>query len=487
MNIFTRLALICAGVALLPLPRSFAQSQSPARSTILSAPDRKVALESARIGVHGLSPALRWLQHQSRFAFARRYGASQTLDIHFRDGGEYALLPRIMPATGSQIQPLLLRPMVTTHDTAPGKALVLEPFADKLGLGADAGQVEISALQTAGFSVDVLRNSDVTIATMETLSKYSVVYMETHSGPLGTGDAVIMTRQVSSNGLDSLRSDSSVLQAIGAGDPQIYWAINSNFVMHHMGTFPNSSLVYFDGCELLGANVLWDAFHQDNVRTMISWDQKVDNTVSEQAAKYVLPRLAQGDSVTASIDEAKAAGLDTSIYIDPATGTSIVAHLGEVGDGTNTLKAALQGVALPTATPMITATSLPTATATATASPIPSPVATFAFDQLLTLRANGQRAHSFRPNESVVVHAKFTLRDITQNTTVTVKRKIQYRRAKVWHTIGAAKVAHVRARSGAQTYRFKFAAQKDHTQRVSVAISVAGQTHTRTAAFTVTH
>jgi hypothetical protein len=292
----------------------------------------------------------------------------QTLDVHFRDGGEMAMLPRATHLTAMKLHPSKLRPMISVRDTTPGKAIVLEPFADELGLGPDAGQGEVAPLQAAGFSVDVLRNSQVTVATMKNLSNYSVVYVETHSGTLGDGDAIVLTRQTSSAGISDLFKDGSVAQGIAYGDQALYIAIKAQFVLKHMGKFPNGSVIFLNGCELLGANVLWDAFHQQNVATMISWDNKVINTLDEQAADFMFPRLAHGESISASIEEAKAINLGTSTF------ENTVAHLGYLGDGDNTFTNALHGVLPPTATPTVTTTALPTATSTATPRPVPPKV-----------------------------------------------------------------------------------------------------------------
>jgi len=197
--------------------------------------------------------------------------------------------------------------MVSVRDTSPGKAIVLEPFADELGLGPDAGQGEVTSLQAAGFSVDVQRNAEVTVSTMESLSNYSVVYMETHSGTLGDGDAIVLTRQTSSAGINNLFKDGSVAQGLAYGDQALYIAIKSQFVLQHMGKFPDSSIIFLNGCELLGANVMWDAFHQQGVATMISWDNKVINTLDEQAADFMFPRLANGETVASNVEAAKAA------------------------------------------------------------------------------------------------------------------------------------------------------------------------------------
>src|SRR5581483_6831243 len=92
------------------------------------------------------------------------------------------------------------------------------PFAWQLGRGASAGQSEVNVLQNAGFSAEVLRNDQVTIPSMENLSQYSVIYMETHSGVLPNGDAVILVDETDTTPYAALFDDKSLAQACIAGD-----------------------------------------------------------------------------------------------------------------------------------------------------------------------------------------------------------------------------------------------------------------------------
>jgi hypothetical protein len=401
----------------------------------------------------------------------------QTLDVHFRDGAELALLPRAIHRAAIKLKSSLLRPLVSVRDTAPGKSIVLEPFADELGLGSDAGQGEITPLQSAGFSVDVLRNSQVTVATMESLSNYSVIYMETHSGTLGDGDAIVLTRQTSSAGISDLFKDGSVAQGLAYGDQALYIAIKSQFVLQHMGKFPVSSIIFLNGCELLGANVLWDAFHRQGIATMISWDNKVINTLDEQAADFMFPRLAKGETVASNVEAAKAANLGISTF------ESAEAHLGYLGDGNNTLANALQGVLPPTATPTITSTALPSPTATA----VPTlPPVDLSFDTLLTFDSTRHRTHVFPSHAAVLVNARYTVINTQQKVAITIKRTYAYRRQKAWHRIGHAITTRVKASPGTHVYHFTVVPAAYHTQRISVAMTLAGQIHARVAAITVT-
>lgn len=475
MNLPTRLALICMGVTLLPLPHSFAQSSN--RSTLLSTSDRKIAFTGSRIGARSPEQARTWLRHQSAVTTALMGRDGQTLDVHFRDGGELALLPRTPHRAVINLKSSSLRPMASLRDTSPGKAIVLEPFADELGLGSDAGQGEIAPLQSAGFSVDVLRNVQVTVATMENLSNYSVVYMETHSGTLGDGDAIVLTRQTSSAGISNLFKDGSVAQGLAYGDQALYIAIKSQFILQHMGKFPVSSIIFLNGCELLGATVMWNAFHQQGVATMISWDNKVVNTLDEQAADFMFPRLARGETVASNVEAARAANLGSSTF------ENAVAHLGYLGDGNNTFSNALQGVAPPTATPTITSTALPTSTATT----VPTiPALDLSFDTLATLDANKRRVHVFSPHAAVVVSARYTVLNAQRKVSITIKKTYAYRRNKAWHTIGHASTIRITASPGTHVYHFKVTPAAYHTQRISITMTLAGQSHTRAVAFTVT-
>lgn len=458
---------------------------------MLSGPDRTVALTASRIGVHSPRQARVWLLRQPRVQTAQMGRDGQTLDVHFRDGGELALLPRATHRTAIRAEPSALRPLLSTRDTSNGKAIVLEPFADELGLGSDAGQGEIVPLQASGFSVDVLRNSQVTVATMETLSNYSVVYMETHSGTLGDGDAIVLTRQTSSAGISNLFKDGSVAQGIAYGDQALYIAIKAQFVLQHMGKFPTGSIIFLNGCELLGANVLWDAFHQQNVATMISWDNKVINTLDEQAADFMFPRLAHGETVASNVEAAKAANLGKSTF------ENVEAHLGYLGDGNNTLANALHGVLSPltTSTPTPIPTSVATSTATtmptATPTPLPTPSlpaarVAFTVDRLSTVNRSGHVSQTFRPNASVLVRARFAVRNVKQKLPMTVRRTYAYRHGKVWHQFGQTVTVRFNTSQGSHVYRFAFVPQRYHTQRISLRMTVGGQTRTRTASITVT-
>jgi hypothetical protein len=259
----------------------------------------------------------------------------------------------------------------STTPSSPGKALVLEPFADELNLGANAGQPEIDPLSKIGFSVDVFRNTQVSVPLMETLGNYSFVYMQTHSGVFKGTDAGIVTREafVSGQHKDLLNEcspsdadDCSLKPMIPAGDPTLYDAVSGYFVTHHDATFPNSAIIFLNGCSVLQARLFWQDLQSKNVATLISWDGEVDSAISEIAGAKLLADLAAGDTVAQSVADVTNQGFGTS----PNPDTGGTSHLGYFGDGTNTLARALVGDPAPTPDP--TSTSSPSAT------PTPKPV-----------------------------------------------------------------------------------------------------------------
>src|SRR5947209_19460071 len=72
------------------------------------------------------------------------------------------------------------------------QALVLDPFPDQHSPAYSAQDV-VGLLQTAGFAVTLLHGSQVTVSVMQHLSRYSVIYIFTHSGPLPNNDAAVST------------------------------------------------------------------------------------------------------------------------------------------------------------------------------------------------------------------------------------------------------------------------------------------------------
>jgi hypothetical protein len=248
------------------------------------------------------------------------------------------------------------------QDLAPGapgskRALVLEPFANSLTGGTSYEAEEVKALTQAGFSVDVLRNSAVTVSALEKLATYSFVYMETHSNTWAAGDAVVMTGETDSKPYVPLFVDGSVVQTTveGQSQNQFFNAVTSTFFKLHVGKFPDSSMLFFNGCDLLPATAFWKVLQTKYVATMLAWNGFALDTAAEPAGEFVLARLWAGDTVADAIAAARDIGL-----ADSKTPDGTVGHLGYLGDGTNTLAKALTGAAPgPTATPGPTTTATP--------------------------------------------------------------------------------------------------------------------------------
>ena len=372
MIALARVLLLTAGLSLLPLPNSSLPAR-PQTAVLLSASDRQEGAFAAHLAGQNPPRALRWLQEAQRQVRSAELGLDgQSLDIHFMDGAELVVAP---PALNQlRLQPravTLARQQDQAQTPSPsGRAIVLEPFANELERGPDAGKAEADALAQGGFKVDVLRNSDVSVESMTTLASYSVVYMETHSAVLPDGDAVVVTAATDNHRYASLIQEHSLVQAFVAGDPTmtLYLGITSTFVNLHMGIFPGSSVLFLNGCTLLAAPRFWAALEGRDAATLISWDNEVANTIDDLTAQFVFAQLLKGETVAQDIADAHAAGLGTSIIGDK------IAQLGFLGDGTNTLAQALAGK--PTAvSPTPTATPSPTPTPTATPTPTPRRVA----------------------------------------------------------------------------------------------------------------
>lgn len=372
--------LLAAGLWLLPILHSLPHHVSRS-STVLSSRDRQVAFVATRQAARDPGGTFRWLQRQSAVASVSRLPGSATISILFRDGGQLVILPADRRSPSS-IQPAFLS-FNSTHapTNAPAaRALVLEPFADELQLGPNAGDEEVASLRQAGFQVDIMRNEQVTVDVMKTLPSYAVVYDETHAGVLSAaGDAIVVTGQKSASGppvgeYATLFADHSLLQATVAGDINLalYYAVTSTFFTQHVGHFPVSSLLFLNGCELLAAPVLWKAFQQQGVSTLLSWDAKADKQQDELTGGFITHLLAVGDTVQQSVALNALDGYGSSFS------DGNVAHFGYLGDGSNTLQRALTGQLPPepTSTPTITPTPTPTATSTATPTATPRPTPT---------------------------------------------------------------------------------------------------------------
>jgi hypothetical protein len=183
--------------------------------------------------------------------------------------------------------------------------------------------------------------------------------METHSNIWGAGDVVIMTGETNDQNYLPLLRDGSIVQTTVAGQKKkvYYNALTTAFFAKHLDNFPTNSILFFNGCSLLKAAPFWTALQQRNVATLISWDEFALDSVAGAAGEYVLAHLWSGQSVAASIAAARAIGLGKSVR------GKTVAHLGFLGDGSDTLLRALHGSTSVT----------PSSTATATVTPSPTP------------------------------------------------------------------------------------------------------------------
>jgi len=363
-------------VGLFPVPAAFSAPYGHTRYQGLSSAEREQGTVAARLAGRRPSAAARWLRHQNDVSAVAVGLDHATIAISFRDGAELAILPRSRPTFLPLVRPAS-GASSTVHDPgATGRAIVLEPFATELGLGPTAGQDEANALTRAGFAVDVLRDAQVTVGTMSTLSSYGAVYFQTHSAVLPDGDAIVVTGETDSAPYVDLYRDHSLIQAFVAGDPQkkLYNAITSHYVTGHMGTFPSGSIIFLNGCAVLSAPVFWKALQQQNVSALISWDADVYSSSNEVAGSYVTSTLANGSSVSAAVNDARQAGVGFDVVGDA------VVHLGFSGDGAATLSAVLGRKATPTPPPPTATPTLLPSTATPTplptATPTPAPTAT---------------------------------------------------------------------------------------------------------------
>lgn len=238
------------------------------------------------------------------------------------------------------------------------KALVLEPFADELGLGSSAGDEEAQVLTDAGFSVDVLRNQQVTVPVLQRIPQYAVTYVDTHSGVLDNGDAVVVAGESDPNPYADYFRDHTLRQATVAGDPsrKLYNAVTGAFYVAHAEPFRAGSLLYLNGCSVLSASGFWSAVHGRGLAAMISWDAQAQVTTDESAASYVWSQLTRGQSVGPVVNEAVTEGIGVSLV------DGQVAHVGYRGAGDETLADALHGTDAVTPAPRPTAmpTSAPT-------------------------------------------------------------------------------------------------------------------------------
>ncbi|MDQ2740796.1 MAG: hypothetical protein M3Z66_00590, partial [Chloroflexota bacterium] len=337
MQTVRRILCLLIVVGLVPVPTAFSAPYRHTQYQGLSAVERAQGAVAARLVSRQPSAVAHWLRHQNDVSTVAVGPDHATIAISFRDGAELAILPRARPAFLPLIRPASSAGSIVRDPGTAGRAIVLEPFATELGLGPTAGQDEVNALTRAGFTVDVLRDAQVTVGTMGTLSSYGAVYFQTHAGVLPDGDAVVVTGQTDSAPYGDLYRDHSLIQAFVAGDPakKLYNAITSHFVAGHMSAFPSGSIMFLNGCAVLSAPVFWQALQQQNVSALISWNGDVYSSSNEVAGSYVTTKLVNGDSVSTAVDDARQAGVGFDVVGDT------VVHLGFSGDGAATLSAVL--------------------------------------------------------------------------------------------------------------------------------------------------
>jgi len=331
---------------------------------------------SQSLAYHTRAQVLRWLHTQPGVRSVAIGADGRTINLTFRDGMQGDIL-------ASQLKPVKVafrgeaRMAAPAQQSAAPSALVAEPFATELGLGGNAGDVEVHDLQVAGFRVDQLYNTQVTVATMLSLANYNVVYMHTHSGVLPNGHGVVATGELANGdpAVSPYLADGTVVVVGVAGSTDMYYAITSGFIAAHAGQFRHDSLLFINGCSLLSTPDFGQALLARGAGVLVSWDQLGTSQDDFLSAAAFFNVMSQGKSVSDAIASLRAAGYGISHY-QGATAT-----LGFQGDGAITLAAAAQGPlpTAPSATPTSTATPTPTAitlTPTASATAVPTPTAT---------------------------------------------------------------------------------------------------------------
>ncbi|MGI8824526.1 MAG: hypothetical protein ACR2JC_02560 [Chloroflexota bacterium] len=359
--------MLAVALSLLPSSRvAPARSGGNTAQRSLTAGDARIGRTASAMAAHAPRTTLEWLRRKPAVRAVSLGRDGRTLDVLFRDHAELVILPPESHWQRPRPEIVYQQSVKQFADGPPaGRALVLEPFSQLLGHEASYGAAEAGTLSQAGFRVDVLRNQQVTVASLEKMAAYSVVYVETHSNVLDNGDVVIASGETDARAYPSLFEDGSITQVTVAGDPHksLYLAIKTRFIEHHVGTFPDSSLLFINGCAVTNAPKFWSALQSHNVDTLTGWNNEVIAIDDETASTYVLQHLASGQTVAAAVAAASAAGLGTS-FVD-----GMEAELGYVGDGENSLARALvEATPTPTPTDAITATPTPVAT------PTPRPV-----------------------------------------------------------------------------------------------------------------
>lgn len=372
------LSLILPLTLIAVLPGASQAQRAAGNPALVSTADRVVAARIARVAASRPLAALRLARTQSRVAVALLGPDRRTIELRFRDGARAGLLPPTLATTG--VSALPLRTLVMARQvTSPGpaRAVVLEPFAKQLQEGDTAGQAQADTLTRAGFKVDIYRNSQVTVKLLLSLSQYSLVYMKTHAGVLPGGDAVIAAGDTATAPYTKLFGNDAYYNQqqpnaptvlgqvfVDGGDGGLFNAIRAKFVSDYLTPFPNSSVFFLNGCNLLLAPVFLKALQSKNLSSVLTWDQEVRADAAERGLDYTLNQMASGATLDQAVQAALANGVGTAYT---ANGT---AHLHYVGSGDITLRDVL-AQATPTPTASTTPTgAAPGPTVTPTATPL---------------------------------------------------------------------------------------------------------------------
>lgn len=360
-----------------------------------------------RLAHHAPVAVITWLDRQPGVS-AGLGRDGQTVNLTFSDGTRGAVLPARLSTIRLPLKRSILHPLARPSAGTP-RAVVLEPFATELGLGPTAGDPEVTQLRGAGFQVDQAYDNQVTVATMRNLYQYNLVYDQTHSGVNQSGDGVVATGELTTTqdpSIAPLIQDGSVIQVGVAGTDATYYGITSTFIRKYEGEFPTSSLVFLNGCTLLGASTFWHALQDKGVSTLVSWDKEATSMDNFLGAAAFFTQMRTGQSVADAIRTEIAGGFGKSTV----NGTST--QMGFLGDGSLTLgRIAGGGTGIaptsvptvtspsPAATPAATSTPIPTTPPTPTATPIPTATSVPAPPLQVTLRS------TVRPGASQVVVA----------------------------------------------------------------------------------
>lgn len=394
MSLLLRPVLLVGVVfaGLIGLPRGTASASYAAQDAHV------LRTASMRSGHQKMSRVLAWLRRQPSVESALRGTDGKTVDIRFRDGSRAAILPSSLSRARVPLPLLHSDAQLLSRGHAPAataRAVVMEPFATELGIGPHAGDVEVSDLQSAGYTVDQLYDTQVSVNSLTTLSQYNVVYMQTHAGVTSGGEGIVASGEPVNGDprVQPLIRNGTVIPIGVSGSTQAYYGITSSFITRYEGQFPTNSLEFLNGCNLLASPRFWNALAAKGAGVLVSWNKEAttsDNLIA--GAKFFQYMGYSGTSVNAAIAAVHAAGFGVS----HANGQ--VALLNYTGDGTITLQSAATAPAstpepgtatpgLPEATagptdtgptptvlvlrtPELTSTAAPTPTATATGQPV---------------------------------------------------------------------------------------------------------------------